>query len=236
MSKERKRKSKKEVRIRMVLGIAFGLGMFFALGIAAFIQGRGGTPNFFVVMGSFLLCGALSLILLLSIFQDAVDWEIEEKQEKYSKQPLTRLPNLSRERLDEVLQAAGFQQKDGAWYSRRFSWAKAGCILHYYAYCATTEEDMERILWLDAPRLASKNLCLFLFLCREQVTPEDETYLRGHATSFILDETVVPTQGRIHTCIPVLLDETGGEGWLLELSKGISVYAHGCKFLRKLFH
>lgn len=235
MKGERKRKSKREVRVRQLLGIVFFLGGFLAIAIAAFIQDQGGTPNFFVVMGFFLLCDVVSIVLLISTLKDEIDSEIEEKKTKYANLPLTRLLNLNRERLDAVFQAAGFRQKDGAWYSRRFSWAKAGCIVHYYAYCATTEEDVKWALCLDEPKFASKNLCLFLFRCRKQLTSEDEYFLRNVTTSCILNETVIPSQRRIHTCIPVLLDETEGEGWFLELSKGISVYAHGCKFLRKLF-
>lgn len=50
----------------------------------------------------------------------------------------------------------------------------------------------------------------------------------------IVAEKVFPSP-TADTVIPVLVSKRTGEGKFLDMSKGVYVYAHGCRLLKRLF-
>lgn len=226
MKEERQGLTMRQVRLRQILG-----GLLLLLGLISplILQMFADDLICIVVMFGLMLLG---IVLLVSTLKDELALDFERQCVKYAKQPLIALPNLDQERVHAVFQNAGFQKEDLVWHKRRFSWSKD--VIHYYGCYVLDEQDINRLDGLETPKMENKCMCAFLFRPVQEMTAEEETTLRESAMSFLMQETLVPCRV-VHTCIPVFVDEKTGEGYFLEYSKGISVYAHGCRLLRKCF-
>lgn len=226
MKKERQGLTIRQVRLRQALGV---LLCIFGLLSPLILQMFTDDLICIVVMFGLMLLG---IVLLVSTLKDEIILDVERQRVKYSEQPLTVLQKMDQARLNTVFQHEGFQKEGLVWHKRRFSWSKD--MIHYYGCYLFDEQAVNRLDDLETPQMAKKCMCVFLFLASQGMTPEDETTLRERAMSFLMQETLVPCRV-VHTCIPVLVDERTGEGYFLEYSKGISVYAHGCRLLKKYF-
>lgn len=97
-------------------------------------------------------------------------------------------------------------------------------------------EIQEELYLFDSAKDKSKNICLILFVYKAGLCNDDFNVLRDYSKAFILGETIVPTQ-YCHTAIIVLIDSENNRGYYLDIQKklSISIYAHGCKMIRKYF-
>lgn len=242
MRRERRPKSKGQVIAGLVLGIVLFLCGFAVLMTAAAWQEQGREVNDLLVFGLFLGCMLLGLVSLFRILGDAIRLDLEDRSGKYGAASLARLHGLDRDKVLQTFRARGFLEMDGGFLSKKiFSPTKDA--IHYFVRWVPVPDmetalpgELRRLARIEEedPRLARKCMCACLFLSKPRPAPEDETALRAAAEGFLLGETAVPVQV-FHTAVIVLVDEETGEGRYLELSKGISVYAHGCRLLKKLF-
>ncbi len=229
MKAEDRKKTKKQLRIRQGMGILLCLLGFFSPFVSTKLFDN--DLIWLAIMFGFMILG---IIVLTSTLEGEALLEIERQHDKYDKQPLTVFQALDCEGINAVFQNAGFQKENGVWHKRQFSWAKVGCMIHYYARCVSEGESLTWMETLETKKMASKNICIFVFQCYEQITSEDEATLRERAITFITDEVLLP-RSAVHTCIPILVDEVNREGCFLENSQGVTVYAYGCKLLKQLF-
>lgn len=225
MKEERQGPTMRQVRSRQILGaLLWVFGLISPLVLRVFA----GDIVCLAVMFGLMILG---VTLLVSTLKDEVALNFERQRTQYTQQPLTVFSNIDQGRINAVFQHEGFQKEGLVWHKRCFSWSKD--LIHYYG-CLCEEQVVNWLEELETPPMAQKCMCVFLFRIAQGITPEDKTALRAQAISFLMQETLIPCRVA-HTCIPILIDETTGEGYFLEYSKGIAVYAHGCRLLKRYF-
>lgn len=242
MRRERGPRTKGQVIAGLVLGIVLSLCGFAVLFTAASWQERGREVNDLLVFALFLGCMLLGLVSLFRILGDAIRLDVEERSGKYEALSLSRLQGLDRDKVLQTFRARGFLEMDGGFLTKKIFTPTKDSIRCFVRWASVPDVEtalpgeLQRLARIEGedPKLARKCMCACLFLAKPRPTPEDEAALRAAAEGFLLGETVVPVQV-FHTAVIVLVDEETGEGRYLEQSKGISVYAHGCRLLKKLF-
>lgn len=238
----RKPKSKGHVIAGLILGTALALCGFGVLLAAALWQERGRKVDDLLVFALFLGCMLLSLAVLFRVLGDAIRVDCEERGAKYEAVPLARLQGLDRERVLDAFLAQGFQEQDGGFLRKKFFSLSKDAIHCFVRWVPVLDVEtalageLQRLarVEMEDPKLRRKCMCAFLFLAKSHSTQADEAALRAASADFLMRETVVPSQV-FHTALPILVDEEAGEGRYLDMSTGISVYAHGCRRLKKMF-
>lgn len=241
MRREKKPKSRAAVIAIMVLGCALGVCGFGVLIAAAVLQDRGYEVNDGLYMLLFFGFMVLSIVVLFSVLNDAFRTDMERLEKKYDAESPARISGLSQTGVRKLFLAKGFQET-GEGYSKRRFFTLAKDSIRYYVRCAPALEvnavlsaELRRFdRTAEENREGNKNLCLYLFLFKSGVTREDWETVQQAAKALLLGETVVPTKV-FHSSLPVLVDELTGEGRFLDMPKGISVYAHACRRLKKYF-
>lgn len=218
--------------------IIFGIAFLFFCG---YLQERGVDVPILVGLAGGFGSLILAVVLLYSILGECIVLDVEERSRRYEAQRLARLHNVGWGQVLEAFRAQGFRDAGEGYLERRL-FTPAKDFIHYYVRCVPAEDveaalsgelaRFERLLEGDQ-KAVKKNICLYLFLYKDRVTEADEKPLQEADTAFLLGETVVPTRV-FQTCVAVLAD-AAGEGRFLDMSKGISVYAHACRRLKKYF-
>ncbi len=241
MKRERKPKSRRTVIAVMILGCLLGIGGFGVLIAAAIMQDRGyGVNDGLVMLLSFGLM-ILSVAVLFSVLQDALRTDMEMLDKKYDARVLVRISGLGQAHVRELFLAQGFRDTGGGYLKRRF-FTLAKDSIRYYVRCApaldvgaTLSAELQRFdRAAEEGREGTKNLCLYLFLYKSDITEVDRKRVQEASKGLLLGETVVPTKV-FRSCLIILVDQDTGEGCFLDMSKGISVYAHACRRLKKYF-
>ncbi len=232
-------KRKREVQVVLAAAILVLLG---AAGVLLW-QGRGGGGSTAGMVALILGCLVLVMALCTLSWGNAVHREVAGYVDRYNSLSMARLPGIGSRQAAETLRANGFREiEDGYLHKKDFTFGKDSILYYFRSVPTVTVADSMRA---ELPRLeqtlaeqgreqAEHSSCLILFLCKNGVTEEDRQSLYGASEEFKLQETVVPTSA-VHTCLPVLVDEDTGEGWFLDMTKGISVYAYACRAMKKLF-
>lgn len=183
----------------------------------------------------FLLCIS-SVVVLIRIFPDAAVLDMEKGVDKYLNRNFTKIGDAGKQTVEERLKKHGFRvTKEGFYRKKKFSFTK-DAVCYYVALtdadypgktCDNITSRMKKI-----PE-KTKCICEIVFLYRTELTQSDRDWLKNTAAMDIALETVCPKEeGR--SVIPVLVDVTTGEGEYLSKTGGISIYAHGCRLLKKL--
>lgn len=241
MKRERKRKSKKVAYGIFALGVVLFLCGFAVLIVGAFKQSQGQRVD----GGRMCLLAfspmILSVILQSAVLKDTMVIAAEEESERCKNTPLSHLKIGSQGEVLEAFQRMGFREMDGGYLTRKISTFWKGSI-HSYVRCVpgaelleTVREELQRIdLTTQTEKVGNKCVCFYLFLSKSGVSDTDLDELREIAADFLIRERV-SSASIVHTCIPVLLDTVEKRGYYLDHSKGIAVYAYGCRRLQTWF-
>ncbi len=237
------RKAKYKVRVSLAAAILFFIGGFAVLIVGAVRQGRREPINDGLMMALFMGCMLLALVPCGLSWKDALRLETEKQTARYRDLPLGHLWGVGSSQVLEAVRDNGFQKVEDGYLHKQISTFGKGPICCYIRCVPTVTvadslfselQRMDRMMEENGREQAKKSDCLYLFLCKNSVTEGDKQSLREAAEGFLLRETVVPVSV-FHTCLPVLVDEDTGEGWFLDMTKGISVYAYACRAIKKLF-
>ena len=229
-------KTKKQVLIWEGLGLgAFVLGFVFILIPALLSDEEGHYEHGWIFL---LLCFAfliLSVVILIHIFPEAAAIEAEEKLKRYTGMQLFPLENAGKMNVIHTFQKHGFRETpEGFYRKKKFSfWKDRIC---YYLACADTADSRAAadsvFSRIEASGEKAKNVCILLFLYLPQITKSDEAFVKDISSCLLIEETVLP-QSEYVSMVPVLVEAETGRGRYLKKDRGISLYAYGCRMLRK---
>lgn len=238
---ERKIKNKRLVKAINISAV----GVFFfgiaSMMICGYLQERG-YGNFLWPMTGLILffsCDVLALIMLAIVFKDTMYYDIEGKSEKYGAMDLLKVANLSEVQLKEKLLKNKFKERDGG-YFRRKKFTPAKDFICYFVKAinavdleSTIDKEFEAYNELQEK---SSNTCLVLVLYKNRVQEKDLQDIKEYNTNLIIWETVGQDKPS-HSSIIVLVDTFTKDGYFLDMNSkmGISIYAHGCRLLKRIF-
>lgn len=229
-------KSKKEIIILETVGISLLVLSFACILIPAFLSVGNGHFRYSMpfLIAFFVLCIS-SIAVLIYVFPDAVVNDLHRSVDKYSNQNLSTLHHVEKERTIELLRSHGFKEISGGFYRKKmFSFSKDS-ICYYAAFTDDSDADRAMDKALDkqaALKEKSRCVCLILFIYKNNISKKDKEQLRTRAAYMLTDETVLPDNCGT-SVVPVLVDSVTGEGAYLSKNRGISIYAHGCRFLKR---
>lgn len=246
MKGERRRKSRKELFVRQILGAGFGLGGLFVFAIATILSEKGMEPNFDIVVTLFVLFIAIAIALLMSTMQDGLRYDFEDRiAQRNSAWPFF-LQDMRRERVMETFQEHGFKPlASGILMKRRSSLRLGivGCYVHWITVEGTQDEAAldEIAQALNDMTAAARNntkqdACLCLFVELKNLSEAVRQVILEVSRDII--ETTMPlpwSPVRAHTPIITLVDADTGDGSFLEQPKGICTYTYACRMLKKYF-
>ena len=234
-------KSKTTVRVIISLAVLLFAASFAFIIVCGLLKDQGYGDFWWPLVGlcGFFISDILALILLVGIMRDALQHDLKDKSRLYDAAAFSYLSAVSPDAVRERFIAHRFTKAPEDLLRRKmFSLTKDSIC--YYVNCRPAEnieaalaEEFQCFNELNEP---SKNVCLLLFLYKNQPTAADDALLRETARTFILSETLLPVQ-TFQTCVLVLVDTATQQGRYLEVQhKGsISVYAHACRLLKKYF-
>lgn len=238
MKKERKPRSRKQIiATEAIACISFILGIIAILIPGILSDENGHCENGWVFFLLSLGLMILSIVLFVSVMPDAMVLELEKKYQKYNASNLTSLKNIRKDQVKEIFKKHRFRETDSGFYRKKTFCFLKDSICYYLAQTDAYDllEASNAVMdQLDAVGEKSKNICVFLFLYRPQITTADKALLREMASALLANESVVPSSAYA-TVIPILVDTAAGTGYYLEKSKGLTLYAYGCRLLKKHF-
>ena len=232
-----RQKSRKEVIAWEATGIALFVLSWVCIILPAVLSDSEGHLSYgWVFLLLFFVLSISSVVVLIRIFPDAAVLDMKKGVDKYSNRNFTKIADAGKQTMEERLKKHGFRETEEGFYrKKKFSFTK-DAVCYYVALtdaeypgktCDNITSRMERI-----PE-KTKAVCEIVFLYRTELTERDRDWLKNETAMDIAMETVIPTaEGR--SVIPVLVDATAGVGEYLSKTGGISIYAHGCRLLKKL--
>lgn len=186
-------------------------------------------------------CGLLmiaALVLLVRVWPDALIMEYESKLKKLDKLPLSVLPDAGKARVEQLLQQQGFEEGQSGLYRKKSS---AGMRDRFWYYLAMVDAADPIAAYdalneqLSAEHSEDGQACLIAFLYKAGVSEEDKEAIRALSGSAASAEGALAGLAALNTTLPVLVDPLTGQGYYLAQKGGITLYAYGCRFLKKHF-
>lgn len=235
-------KSRAQVTRNFIIGI-----ILFVLCIAViwgfgFLEEKGYGDNFwFPIIGvsSAVLFAISSIIVLYNILGDSITYGIEDKEKKYSEMEFAILDDMTLNRINDKFMSFKFRETAEGYLKRKvFTISKDS--IYYLVKCVSSinlDETIENEFKLiDDLRKKSQSLCLFLFIYMEQTSEAEIEKVREVEKYLIIDETIFPYKSYC-TSIIVLIDKMTNQGRYLDMQSktSLSIYAHGCRLLKKFF-
>ena len=236
---ERQPRTKKQViAIEAAAMVIFVLG-FCSLLVPAVLSDENGhyhnAPPFVVACVVLMLA---ALVLLVRVLPDALAMEFEAKLKKLDTLPLSVLPDAGKARVGQLLQQQGFEETPSGLYRNR---APAGIRARYWYYIALADAVGPTVTYVALDEQLSEEhsedgqACLIAFLYKAGVTEEDKQALKERSAFAASAEGVLAGLAALNTTLPVLVDTLTGQGYYLAQKGGITLYACGCRFLKKHF-
>lgn len=233
-------RSKKKIVIIEIIAVILLFASIGSIAVCGLLKDNGYGDYWWPLVGliSFFVLAFSSLGLLILIRKDAITYEVEAKEKKVDAFPLHSLLNLFPGTIESRLLAHQFKDVgDGFFRKKVFSAAKDSIC--YYAKCVDSvplKDAFEPIVDELEKRNESGNVCLLLFVSQRNVQASDLEDLRNLSKFYLVTETTMPMPGW-KACLPILIDSSTNEGRFLDTmgKYPISVYTHGCKFLKRIF-
>lgn len=234
--KDKKPKTQKEMRFWMIAEITLIVIFCANLIIAKYVSnGQKETERLLLLL--VLIPLILGLAIAIYILPYSIDFEIEKASKKYDKAQLCPLKNVGKRNVIQIFRKNGFREtEDGFYKKKKFTFAK-DTIYYYLALvetndlCTAAEQILARIDKIDHKKHC---VCTIIFFYVPEITEKDELFVRNMSSAFLTDETVLHPKV-YSTVIPILVSLNAETGKYLESRRGISVYAYGCRLLRKYF-
>lgn len=234
--KEHRFKSRKEVIALEIIGVvSFILGFVSILIPAVLSDDEGHYENGWIFLILFFVLLTLSVVVLLYVLPDAAALEFEEGVSKYDAKPFSVLENAGKEQVRQTFLKRGFKETPNGLFRKKIISLSKDSVCYYLALAdaenidAACENANKRLNDLQE---TSNFVCLIVFIYKPNVTAADEKEIKELSSVLISYESTVPLN-ECSTMLPVLVDTLTGKGVYLAKYHGITVYAHGCRLLRK---
>ncbi len=240
---EPKVRSKKQIAVIMIAAMLLFAGSFAVVIFCDYLEkrGSGSIPWLWIGIIGFLACNIVSIGLMFSIYKDAVYHDMKDKDAKYGEVPLTSIRNMSKQHIHQILMDRRFKEVEKGYFRKKiFSFAKDSiCYYVKFAEIAFVSEDLSEMVNRELACFAqtadeNKCACLLLLLYQDQVSERDLEEIKELSKYLVVCESAMPA--RIYqTCVPVLIDTMTDTGCFLDARSrmSITVYAHGCRLLKK---
>ena len=240
-SMDKPKKSKRYVMVTEVISILLFLISIALIIVCGLLKDHGYGDFWWPTVGliGFFSCDFLAIFLLFRIMKDAISYEVDKKSKKYDAMGLFQLNNMILKNVNKNLFAHNFKDT-GSGYLRKKVFSFSKDAICYYAKCVSSLDLKKTVEYelnsMDTLNEKSKNVCLILFVYKSNINESDLNQLRNISKSFIINETVLPVSS-CYTSIIVMIDSGTNEGKFLDLNNklSISVYAHGCRLIKKYF-
>lgn len=216
----------------------FVLGFCSLLVPAVLSDENGHYDNAWPFVAAFGVLMIAALALLIRVLPDALVMEYESKLKKLENLPLSVLPDAGKARVEQLLQQQGFEETPSGLYRKR---SPAGMRNRFWYYIALTDATDLAAAYdaldeqLCKEHSEEEQACLIAFLYKAGVTEEDRQALKEASGSAASAEGALAGLAALNTTLPVLVDPLTGRGCYLEQKGGITLYAYGCRFLKKHF-
>lgn len=242
---EKKFKSKRQVIITMIAALLLFVGSIVLILFCDKMekQGNGNTPWIWIGIIVALACDIISFALNYHILVDAAYHDMVDKDKKYSVVPLSEIEDMSKYRVYKILTAHRFKELQNGYFGRKiFSLSKD--FICYYIKCvdiAFASDDIfetvdKNFQYFDQIAEKDKCTCLFLVLYKDHVTQSDMEEVKELSKNLFVRESVI-SKTIDKTSVLVLVDAMTNKGYFLDANSklSITVYAHGCRLLKKYF-
>lgn len=163
--------------------------------------------------------------------------EAVKMDKKYDSQELYGIPLSDMNSVKQKFLNHQFElQEDGWLFKKEFSALKDSV-----SYCVRVTEgnDMEETLnWqldhIDMNTKKGSNFCLIIFAYMDEISEEAKAFVKNHGKNMIVSENALDPYRQM-TAILVAVDKQKLDGWYMDIGKKhkISLYAHGCRLLKK---
>ncbi|HWQ98571.1 MAG TPA: hypothetical protein VN538_10835 [Clostridia bacterium] len=233
-------RSKKQVTIIKVITLILFFGSFAVMIVSGILKDNGYGDFWWPLVGmvGFFALDLSALALLIIFRKDILTHEIESKEKKADALPLQSLMGLFPGSVQTRLVEHHFKDVgDGFFRKKVFSALKDSIC--YYAKCFDAiplKDVFEETMNAVEARNESGSVCLLLFVSKKDVKDSDLESLRDLSKFYLTAETTMPMPVW-QACLPILIDSSTNEGRFLDTNGKypISVYTHGCKFLKRTF-
>lgn len=234
--KVKREKSRKEVIILEMIGILLLVLSLACILIPVFLSRGDGNFRYGLpfIIAFFVLCIS-SVVVLIYVFPDAVVHDLHKSVDKYSNQSLSVLYRAEKERTTELFKKHGFKEAGGGFYRKKMISISKDSICYFVTFSDADDVDKAvdaAIGKLERMKEKTRCVCLILFIYKNNPTKNDKEQLRMRCAYMLTDETVLPDSEGVNA-VPVLVDSATGEGTFLSKMRGISIYAHGCRLLKR---
>lgn len=262
---QRQRRMTKRAAVMAGLAIFSEIAAFAVLFWAADMQERGvsGLIHVPVALIGFFGFSILAIVLLMISAPQLMIAEHLKADRSYYRDGLTTLRNMSRGRVEERLLARKFQRnRDGYYHKKEYSLLIDFVSYDVRLIDDTAEtggvenaNDMESVILREMRRFDQsrnqgvlrndKEKSCLLLLIYDEVGEYEKEIVKSFGKNRILAETVDrswvagDSSGNPQETLSVIvlaIDQNSGEGYFADIKGSpLTVYAHGCKMLKRLF-
>lgn len=229
----------KKAKIMGVIALLLFFIAFGFLGWAAIMQdnNRAGTGAALTALIGFLGTNILSVFLLYKAYPMLILSDCIRMGEKYDKQEPVRLSLPDQSHFGQILSCQHFKNtQDGYYRKKKFSFLKDSIN---YVIRITEDTEIERALHREISRFENthnkwNNLCLILFVYMDHVDEDMMTAVRNLGLDRIILETVINPRAATSVVMVAVDRETGLGCFMDAAGHNISLYAHGCRLIKKI--
>lgn len=233
-------RSKKQVTIIQTIVLILFFASFGVLITCGILKDNGYGDFWWPLVGmvGFFALDLSALAMLIIFRKDIITHEVESKEKKIDALPLQSLTGLFPDNVQTRLIEHHFKDVgDGFLRKKVFSALKDSIC--YYVKCIDSiplQDVVEQTMDAVSNRNESGSVCLLLFVSKKDIQESDLDAIRDLSKIYLIEETTMPMPVW-QSCIPVMIDSSTNEGRFLDTmgKYPVSVYTHGCKFLKHIF-
>lgn len=237
---DKKRPTMKKAVVMSVMGVILFFAAFLSIACAAIMYGSGTSETTikWIVLIGFFGGNAASVFLIARAYPTLLLHDCLKMDKNYDKRELSRLYLPDQTYLTEKLSAYKFRyMKEGYYRKKEFSLSKD---MICYLLRVTEDSDIENAFRREIARLERmqvkwKNLCLILFVYMDRFEEYEKETLKNLSKVNIVTQTLINPKISASAMI-VVVDRKNNAGYFLDTAKNnFSLYAKGCKLVKKLF-
>lgn len=239
MSKNKSRKSRKQVKRAMIIALLFfSISVAFII-VCGLLSDNGYGTIWWPTIGilGFFLCNIVSLRIMSKCFKDSMYYENQDKKKKYNSSALHVLKEI--DNVNDLFIEQGFViNKYNYLFKKKYSLVN-GPVYIYIKSLEFKKKDITTdnlINLVDENIVNSKNSLSILFINKDQVNEADLIKFKDITTNFAISGTA-PFANYNYTIISVLVDKSTNIAYFLDTGKiiNLAIYGYGCRFIKRSF-
>lgn len=190
-----------------------------------------------IMLAGFAISMIASLILMIKNYVYVMFDEAIKMDRTYDSQELHKISLADMDGLKQTFLDHKFEMQDDGWLVKK----KFSILKDSVTYCIriTESNDIEKTLerQLDRIDMSTKkggSFCFILFAYMNGISQKTAAFVKNYGTHMIISENVLDPHTQM-TVILAAVDKQTQEGWYMDIGKKhkISLYAHGCRLIKK---